>query len=83
MQGVDPDDLAGCTQILRLEASPFLRNAEIQASQQQPSETDPTDLIQVFELLVTYESPPIEELQTVPLFEEGSVSAQQAAPAGN
>jgi hypothetical protein len=67
----------------RLEISTFLRNVETQNIQQQPSETDPTDLVQVFELLVTYESPPIEELQTVPLFEDGSVAAQSATPAGN
>ena len=65
----------------RLESSAFLRNAEAQAIQQQPSETDPTDLVQVFELLVTYEPPPLDELQTVPLFDEESVSTQTAAPA--
>jgi Tfp pilus assembly protein PilN len=65
----------------RLESSAFLRDAEAQQIQQQPSETDPTDLVQVFELLVTYESPPLDELQTVPLFDEESVSTQTAAPA--
>jgi len=65
----------------RLESSSFLRDAEAQQIQQQPSETDPTDLVQVFELLVTYESPPLDELQTVPLFDEESVSTQTAAPA--
>jgi Tfp pilus assembly protein PilN len=67
----------------RLESSSFLRNAEPQTIQQQPSEADPTDLVQVFELLVTYEPPPLDELQTVPLFDEESVSAQSAAPGGN
>ncbi|MDH3207421.1 MAG: PilN domain-containing protein [Gemmatimonadota bacterium] len=66
----------------RLESSAFLRDADVQTIQQQPSENDPTDLVQVFELLVTYESPPLDELQTVPLFDEES-SAQSAAPGGN
>jgi Tfp pilus assembly protein PilN len=68
------------TQFLRrLESSSFLRDAEAQQIQQQPSETDPSDLVQVFEILVTYESPPLDELQTVPLFDE-NVSAQTATP---
>jgi len=68
------------TQFLRrLESSSFLRDAEAQAIQQQPSETDPSDLVQVFEITVTYESPPLDELQTVPLFDE-NVQAQTATP---
>ncbi len=67
----------------RLEASRFLRNAEIQAMQLQPSEANQADLVQVFEILVTYESPPLEELQTVPLFNNNAAAAQRAAPAGN
>jgi Tfp pilus assembly protein PilN len=67
----------------RLESSSFLRNADPQSIQQQPSEEDPSDLVQVFELLVTYEAPPLDELQTVPLFEEDAMSAQTAVPAGN
>lgn len=63
----------------RLEASRFLRGAEIQSMQLQPSEANPEDLVQVFELMVTYEPPPLDELETVPLFEEGSVAAQQTA----
>lgn len=69
------------TQFLRrLESSAFLRDAEAQQIQQQPSESDPTDLVQVFEITVTYESPPLDELQTVPLFDENAVSAQTATP---
>lgn len=67
----------------RLESSSFLRDADPQSIQQQPSENDPTDLVQVFELLVTYESPPLDELQTVPLFDEESAAAQTAVPGGN
>lgn len=67
----------------RLESSSFLREVEAQTIQQQPSETDPTDLVQVFELLLTYEPPPLDELQTVPLFDEENVSTQTAVPGGN
>ena len=64
----------------RLEASRFLGPPELQSMQQQPSEANPEDLVQVFELQVTYEPPPLDELQTVPLFEEGSAAAQTATP---
>jgi Tfp pilus assembly protein PilN len=68
----------------RLEASRFLGPPELGSMQQQPSEANPEDLVQVFELTVTYEPPPLDELQTVPLFEEGSSAAQRVTPpAGN
>lgn len=66
----------------RLESSAFFRNVQPQTIQQQPSETDPNDLVQVFELLVTYEAPPLDELETVPLFDETGAATQNAAPAG-
>ncbi len=69
----------------RLEASRFLRNVELQGTQQQPSEENPNDLIHQFELLVTYEPPPLDELETVPLFDNTTAAGQAAAaaPAGN
>lgn len=67
----------------RLEASRFLRAAEIQSMQLQPSEANPEDLVQVFEIQVEYEAPPLDELETVPLFEGQAVAAQSAAPTGN
>ena len=68
----------------RLEASRFLRNVELQGTQQQPSEENPDDLVQVFELVVTYEPPPLDELETVPLFDNATAAGQAAAaPAGN
>jgi len=67
----------------RLEASRFLRGAEIQSMQLQPSEANQADLVQVFELTVVFESPPIEELETVPLFDNQAAAAQSAAPTGN
>lgn len=69
----------------RLEASRFLMGAQLQDMQLQPSEENPEDLVQVFEIQVAYESPPVEELETVPLFadEVGAAAAQLAAPTGN
>ncbi|MGE0160949.1 MAG: PilN domain-containing protein [Gemmatimonadales bacterium] len=65
----------------RLEASRFLSGAQLQDMQMQPSEVNQNDMVQVFELVVTYEQPPLEELETVPLFEESA--AQVAAPSAN
>jgi Tfp pilus assembly protein PilN len=67
----------------RLESSSFLRDVEPQTIQQQQSETDANDLVQFFELLITYEPPPLDELQTVPLFEDETVSSLIALPGGN
>ncbi len=67
----------------RLEASEFLMGAELQSTQQQPSEENPDDLVQSFELLVSYQAPALELLETVPLFDDASASAQSAAPTGN
>jgi Tfp pilus assembly protein PilN len=65
----------------RLEASRFLQGALLQDMQLQPSEANPDDMVQVFELLISYEQPPIEELETVPLFDDAA--AQVAAPSVN
>jgi type IV pilus assembly protein PilN len=65
----------------RLEASRFLQGALLQDMQLQPSEANPNDMVQVFELLISYEQPPIEELETVPLFD--NAAAQVATPSGN
>ena len=67
----------------RLEASRFLRNVELQAMQLQPSEANQAELVQVFELQAVFESPPLDELETVPLFDDQSAAAQTAAPTGN
>jgi len=67
----------------RLEASRFLRGVELQSMQLQPSEANQADLVQVFELIVAYEAPPLEELETVPLFEAQSAPTPTAAPTGN
>ena len=54
----------------RLEASRFLSNVQLQDMQLQPSEANQSDLVQVFELMTQFEMPPLEELETVPLFSE-------------
>lgn len=64
----------------RLEASRFLGGVTPETIQQMASEENPEDLVYMFELLMTYESPPIEELETVPLFEDGTSQAQTAGP---
>lgn len=62
-----------------LEASRFLREVVLERTEQAPSEEDPSEMVYVFELLVTYEPPPLDELETVPLF-ENEVSAVRAVP---
>ena len=63
-----------------LEASPFLRRVSMELTQQTTSESNPDDVIYEFELLATYEHPPLEDLQTVPLFNDVTAVAQEAAP---
>lgn len=65
----------------RLEASPFLRAVQMDRAEQVPSEANANDLVYVYEMLMTYEAPPLDELETVPLFDGGTVSTQTAAPA--
>lgn len=64
----------------RLEGSRFLRQVDPETIQQIPSEENPEDLVYMFELLMTYESPSLDELETVPLFDDGTVQAQNAGP---
>jgi hypothetical protein len=64
----------------RLEASRFLRAVTTETIQQMASEESADDLVYLFELLMTHESPAIDELETVPLFENGSAQAQTAGP---
>lgn len=64
----------------RLEASRFLRQVDPETIQQVPSEESPDDLVYNFELVMRYESPSMDELETVPLFDDGTVQAQTAGP---
>lgn len=63
----------------RLEASRFLSAVVMENTQQIPSDANPDDLVYLFELVMDYESPPIDELESTPLF--GETSAQTANPA--
>ncbi len=54
-----------------LEASRFLRQVHLERSEQSLAENSSSDLIYQFELTVTYDAPPMDELETVPLFEGG------------
>ena len=62
----------------RLEASRFLRAVAPETMQQVPSEENPDDLVYLFELVLTYESPGIDELESVPLFGDATAQAQNA-----
>jgi Tfp pilus assembly protein PilN len=64
----------------RLEASRFLRSVNPETIQEVPSEGNPNDLVFLFELTLTYDQPSIDELETVPLFEDGMAQAQNAGP---
>jgi len=66
----------------RLEASRYLRTVAPQTMQQVASDANPDDLVYMFELVANYESPPQDELETVPLFTEGS-TAQSPSGGGN
>jgi len=63
-----------------LEASPFLRLVFPELMQQTTSAENPADVIYEFELIATYENPPLDELETVPLFDDQTGVAQEAAP---
>lgn len=66
------------TQFLaRLEASRFLRDVSLEGSTQAPNPDNPEDIVYTFTMLLTYEQPPLDELETVPLFQ---TQAAQAAP---
>lgn len=61
-----------------LEASPFLRGVVLERTEQAQAEGTTSDIIYEFEVLVNFEAPGLDQLETVPLF-ENEVSAQQAA----
>ncbi len=64
----------------QLEASDFLRGVVLERNEQANAEGgSPQDIIYEFDLTVSFESPPIEELQSVPLLGD-DVSTQMAVP---
>jgi Tfp pilus assembly protein PilN len=66
----------------RLEASRFLRGVTPETIQEVPSEGNEADLVYLFELTLSYDQPPIEELETVPLF-DSEMSQAQTVGTGN
>lgn len=61
--------------IENLEASPFLRGAQLQGSSQvvEQQAAGAQQVVYEFTVTVGYDQPPLEFLETVPLFEEGEV----------
>lgn len=60
--------------IENLEASPFFRNASLVSSDQVVQSGEGAEqVVYQFTLTVAYDQPPLEFLETVPLFEEGEV----------
>lgn len=59
----------------RLEASPFLRNVQMEQSEQAPAQENPKDIVYTFQLTADYQSPPLGQLQTVPLFDNNAAAS--------
>jgi Tfp pilus assembly protein PilN len=59
------------TFMTNLEASPFLRGVALEHIEGVQSKVDPLDIVQDFSLTMSYEAPPLDQLHTVPLFENG------------
>ena len=66
-----------------LEASPFLRNIQLVTSEQGQVGNDPSKIVNNFVLTGTYESPPMDVLETVPLFEETEADSAMAGEASD
>ena len=65
-----------------LEASPFFRGVILERTEQAQSQDEQADIIYEFEVLVNFEPPPLEELETVPLFDNEVSAVQAVAPDG-
>ena len=61
-----------------LEASPFLRNVTLESMEGMQGEADQRDVVQEFTVTMTYEAPPLDQLQTVPLFDSNAGGAPAA-----
>ncbi|MFN2316085.1 MAG: PilN domain-containing protein [Gemmatimonadales bacterium] len=64
-----------------LEASPFLRNIQLVSSQQAQVGGDPNSVVNTFAVTGEYEVPPLEVVETVPLFEDGDTIAEEESDA--
>lgn len=58
-----------------LEASPFLRNIQLITSERAQIGNDPNNIVNNFVVRGTYEPPPMEMVETVPLFPEETTTA--------
>lgn len=70
------------TFMTNLEASPFLRNVQLESNEARQSQADPRDVVQDFSLTMNYESPPLDQLHTVPLFNSGPGGSPAADSTG-
>ncbi|MFP4623113.1 MAG: PilN domain-containing protein [Gemmatimonadota bacterium] len=66
-----------------LEASPFLRNIQLIDSEQAQLGGDPTKIVNNFALSGSYEVPPLDVVETVPLFESEGPDTTAAVEASN
>jgi Tfp pilus assembly protein PilN len=66
----------------RLEASEFLKGVKMERSEQAPSEQNPQDIVYAFELTVDYSPPPLDQLETVPLFDNDAAAAAPDSAGG-
>lgn len=61
-----------------LEASPFLRNIQLINSEQAQAGDDPNNVVNIFALTGSYHTPPLEMIETVPLFEDADMDTTAA-----
>jgi Tfp pilus assembly protein PilN len=61
-----------------LEASPFLRNIQLVSSEQAQMGGDPNKVVNNFGLTGQYQIPPLDVIETVPLFEPGDSAVEEA-----
>lgn len=66
-----------------LEASPFIRDVQLISSEQGPLPGDASRTVNNFVLTARYEAPPLETLETVPLFEGIALDTTTAGEVGN
>lgn len=66
-----------------LEASPFLRNVQLISSEQAQLGGDPNDIVHNFVLSGAYEPPPMEMVETVPLFPDEATNTAMGSEASN
>jgi type IV pilus assembly protein PilN len=69
----------------QLQSSPFFRSVRLITSQAvvENQNSPQQQVVQSFELEVTYEAVPLEELETVPLFADDGVGGQESMDAGD